>query len=166
VDLQKAYDQYNTANVDLTPYNLNITANLQIINTLSVQLRNANAQLTADTQAAADTDVLIISLEKQLAEARKNKEALQVRILFGSSQIQSTQQKIDLSSADNVNLNNQINTINTNKASLQATYQSLETQAQSTRTAITAVQTQQNQYTSQINQLKKQLTQASHNLDS
>lgn len=124
-DLQRAYDAFNAANVDLTPYNLNVTANLNSINNLSSTLRNTNAQQAADNQSLIDTDALIASLEKQLLEARNNRNSLQARILTQSTLITNTQKRIDLINAENVNLNNQITSINTNKATLQATYQSL-----------------------------------------
>ena len=42
--LQVAYNNFNSANVDLTPYNLNVSANLQSINQLSSTLTTTTAQ--------------------------------------------------------------------------------------------------------------------------
>jgi len=164
-DLQKAYDQYNAANVDLTPYNLNISSNLQSVNNLTGQLKSTNGQIAADNQSLSDTESLIASLEQQLATAKQNKVALQARILQESAFALTTQQRIDFLNADNVNLNNQINSINNNKAILQNNYQSLETQAQNIKNTISAYQALQAQYTSQISILKTQVQQASLNLD-
>jgi hypothetical protein len=87
VTLQSSYDSYNSANVDLTPYNLNISANLQSINQLSSNLTNTTAQLKSDNQSLSDTQALIANLQAQLATAQKNKDSLIARILIESSSI-------------------------------------------------------------------------------
>ena len=46
--LQVAYNSFNDANVDLTPFNLNITANLQSVKNLTAQRQKTEAQKTAD----------------------------------------------------------------------------------------------------------------------
>lgn len=72
-NLQIAYNAYNAQNIDLTPYNLNITANLQSISTLTSQRNSTSAQLVLDQGALKDTESLIASLEAQLAAAKGNK---------------------------------------------------------------------------------------------
>jgi septal ring factor EnvC (AmiA/AmiB activator) len=61
---------------------------------------------------------LILSLQKKLADAEKNRDLLSSRILQQSNNVSSITQKIDMLNADNVRLNNQINAINTNKTAL------------------------------------------------
>lgn len=61
-NLQIAYNAYNAQNVDLTPYNLNITANLQSISTLSSERNSSSAQLALDQNSLKDTEALIASL--------------------------------------------------------------------------------------------------------
>lgn len=61
-NLQIAYNAYNAQNVDLTPYNLNITANLQSISTLSSERNSSTAQLALDQNSLKDTEALIASL--------------------------------------------------------------------------------------------------------
>jgi predicted nucleic acid-binding Zn-ribbon protein len=163
--LQTAYNNYNAANVDLTPYNLNITANLQSVSQLTATLTATTAQLKSDNQSLANTETLITSLQQQLATAQANKASLQARILTESSTIAQTQSNIDFLNADNVKLNNQINAINANKDTLQSYYQSQETQAQNLKNTISSYQAQQAQYTSQIAILKTQLQQATLNTD-
>lgn len=164
-NLQIAYNNYNGANVDLTPYNLNVSANLQSINQLSNTLSTTTAQQKADNQSLSDTEALIANLQAQLLAAQKNKDALSARILLQANTITQTKTKIDLLNADNVNLNNQIAQINTNKNNLQSNYQSLEANAQDLKNTIAAYQAQQSQYSSQITILKNQIQQATLNLD-
>lgn len=105
---QQAYDKFNAANVDLTPYNLNITINLQNINKLTLNLENTRNQIKSDGIALADTDALIESLLKQLETARNNKKTLEGRILTQKAQETNLKAAIDAYNADNVRLNNQI----------------------------------------------------------
>ncbi len=163
--LNNAYNEYNKANIDLTPYNLNISANLQSVSKLTNTLTTTTAQLKADNQSLANTETLIASLQQQLATAQANKVTLQARILTQANTITDTQKSIDFLNADNVNLNNQINAIKTNKDVLQSNYQSLEAQAQDIKNTIASYQAQQAQYTSQISVLKAQLQQANLNTD-
>lgn len=86
-NLQIAYNAYNAQNVDLTPFNLNITANLQMISNLTSQRNSSSAQLVLDKEALKDTEALIASLVLQLAQARSNKDTLSARILSGTSGI-------------------------------------------------------------------------------
>lgn len=163
--LQVAYNAYNKGNVDLTPYNLNLTVNLQSINNLTNQRAEANSRLDSDKKALSDTQTLIASLQKQLAEAEKNKELLSGRILQQTNNLTNITQRIDLLNADNVRLNNQIKEINNNKTTLEASYQSLETQAENVKSTINAYQAQQSQYQAQINTLNNQIQQINPNLD-
>ena len=71
--LQLAYNAYNNANVDLTPFNLNITINMQSINNLTQQKSKTKKQIVSDEKSLDDTNTLIASLEQQLAAARANK---------------------------------------------------------------------------------------------
>ena len=164
-NLQNAYNLFNAGNVDLTPYNLNISANLQSISKLTNTLTTTTAQLRADNQSLANTETLIASLEQQLATARSNRVTLQARILQQSQTLTDTQKNIDFLNADNVKLNNQINAIIANRDILQSGYQSLEAQAQDLRSTIASYQAQQAQYTSQISVLRSQLQQATLNTD-
>ena len=75
-ELQVSYNFFNNGNIDLTPFNLNITVNIQSIKTLSVQLEESKAQTVIDVQALGDTNILIASLEAQLTEAKANKAKL------------------------------------------------------------------------------------------
>lgn len=127
--LQVAYNEYNKGNIDITPYNLNISANLQSVSKLTNTLTTTTAQLKADNQSLANTDTLIASLQQQLATAQANKVTLQARILTQANTISDTQKTIDFINADNVNLNNQINAIKANRDVLQSNAQSLEFQA-------------------------------------
>lgn len=43
--LQIAYNAYNVANIDITPFNLNITANLQILGNITSQRTSTNRQI-------------------------------------------------------------------------------------------------------------------------
>ena len=165
IRLQQAYDAFNAVNVDLTPYNLNVTANLQSVSKLSDNITKTTAQLKADNQSLSDTNALIETLKAQLIAAENNKVTLQARILLQSNQVTDAKNKVDLLNADNVRLNNQVNAINENKGLLQNNYQSLETNAQNIKNTIAAYQAQQAQYTSQITLLKNQIQQASLNLD-
>lgn len=124
-NLQLAYNAYNKGNIDLTPYNLNITANLQSINNLTNQKTEANSQLNADKRSLNDTLTLITSLEQQLAAAKNNRDALSARILLQNTNVSSITQQIDLLNADNIRLNNQINLITSNKTTLEASYEAL-----------------------------------------
>lgn len=125
IKLQQAYDAYNAVNVDLTPYNLNVTANLQSVSKLSDNITRTTAQLKADNQSLSDTNALIETLKAQLIAAENNKVTLQARILLQSNQVTDAKNKVDLLNADNVRLNNQVNAINENKGLLQNNYQSL-----------------------------------------
>lgn len=87
IKLQQAYDAYNAVNVDLTPYNLNITANLQSVSKLSDNITKTTSQLKADNQSLNDTNALIETLKAQLAAAESNKVTLQARILLQSNQV-------------------------------------------------------------------------------
>ena len=104
--LQAAYNAFNKANVDLTPFNLNITANIQSIKNLTSQRKQTKAQLQIDEQSLKDTISLIESLEKQLAAARGNKEKLEGRILVHNANIATFTSQIDLLNANNVAINN------------------------------------------------------------
>lgn len=124
-NLQLAYNAYNAGNVDLTPYNLNITANLQSIANLTGQRDATNAQINADNRSLNDTLTLINSLNAQLAAAINNKNLLTARILAENNGISQITSQIDSLNANNVQLNNQINAINQNKTTLQANYKAL-----------------------------------------
>jgi uncharacterized phage infection (PIP) family protein YhgE len=163
--LNNAYNEYNKGNIELTPYTLNITANLQSVSKLTNTLTTTTAQLKADNQSLANTETLIASLQQQLANAQANKVTLQARILTEANTISDTQKTIDYLNADNVNLNNQINAINDNKDVLRANFQSLEGQAKEIKNTIASYQAQQAQYISQISILKAQLQQANLNTD-
>ena len=107
--LQDAYNAFNAGNVDLTPFNLNITANIQSITNLTGQRDKTRTQLGLDKKSLADTESLIRSLEKQLAAARQNKQKLEARILVHNANIATFTSQIDLLNANNVALNNKIN---------------------------------------------------------
>jgi len=124
-NLQLAYNAYNNGNIDLTPFNLNITANIQSIANLTNQKTEVTGQLASDKRSLNDTLTLITSLQQQLAAAQNNRDLLSARILVETTNITSITQQIDYLNADNVKLNNQINLINSNKTTLQASYQSL-----------------------------------------
>ena len=136
--LHLAYNAYNNGNVDLTPFNLNITANLQSIKKLSSDLDLTNKRIKVDKESLEDTNALIASLEAQLLAARNNKAELEERIIVQTATAQSLSQKIDLLNANNVALNNEINRINTNKATLQANAHAFETQAEGIKNTIRA----------------------------
>jgi predicted nucleic acid-binding Zn-ribbon protein len=163
--LQLAYNAFNNGNIDLTPYNLNITANLQSIGNLTAQKAEASSNLNSDRKSLNDTLTLIASLQQQLAAANNNKDLLSARILQQTSNVTNITQAIDLLNADNVRLNNQINLINSNKTTLEAQYKALETQAENVKSTITAYRAQQNQYQAQITALNAQIAQISNNLD-
>lgn len=164
-NLQIAYNAFNNGNVDLTPYNLNITANLQSINNLTNQKAEASNLLSNDKKSLNDTLTLITSLQQQLAAALNNKDLLSARILQQSNNISTITDQIDFLNADNVKLNNQINLINSNKTTLEASYRALETQAENVKSTITAYKAQQNQYEAQITTLNAQINQINANLD-
>ena len=163
--LQIAYNEFNAANVDLTPFNLNITANLQSIKNLTGQLETTTINLKRDQEALVDTNTLIASLEKQLADARENKNKLEARILIGINNSSNLKSRIDLLNANNVALNNEINNINSRKVTLQANYQALETRAEGIRNTINARRSQEQKYNVQIDTLNKQIGELTGNLD-
>ena len=164
--LQIAYNAFNNGNVDLTPFNLNITANLQSIKNLTNQRQNTKAQIVSDKQSLSDTEALIASLEKQLAAARDNKNKLEARILLQTNRVTTLTEQIDLLNANNVALNNQINNINGNKANLQAEAHALETRAEGIKATINSRQAQQNQYQTQIDAFNRQILTLSSGLNS
>jgi hypothetical protein len=90
-NLNKAYDDYNARNIDITPYTLNISINIQSINTLSGQLTTINNQIKADNQSLSDTNALIINLQNQLNAALQNKNNLELRILQSVTNSSNTQ---------------------------------------------------------------------------
>ena len=108
-NLQIAYNAYNAGNIDLTPYNLNLTANLQSIANLTQQREMSIKQTAADNQSLTDTNILIDSLEGQLAAAKKNRDTLAARILVQTSTTSTLTQNVDFLNADNVRLNNRLN---------------------------------------------------------
>jgi chromosome segregation ATPase len=110
--LQQAYNAYNSKNIDLTPFNLNITANLQSIKNLTAQREIITKQSTIDEQALGDTNTLIASLEQQLAAAKNSKAALEARILVQTSNLTTITKQIDQLNSINVGLNTQINSVN------------------------------------------------------
>jgi chromosome segregation ATPase len=105
-NLQVAYNAYNAGNIDLTSYNLNITANIQSINNLTSQKQATVSQLASDNQSLNATNTLIASLQQQLAAAQQNKNVLSARILQETGNVTVFTQQIDFLNAQNVNLNN------------------------------------------------------------
>lgn len=73
--------------------------------------------------------------------------------------------KIDSLNAKNVALNNEINAINNNKATLMANYQAIETRAEGLRNTIKAYTSQKDKYLAQIQTLEAQVLQINGNLD-
>ena len=163
--LQDAYNAFNAGNVDLTPFNLNITANIQSITNLTGQRDKTKTQLGLDKKSLADTESLIRSLEKQLAAARQNKQKLEARILVHNANIATFTSQIDLLNANNVALNNKINSINANRVQLQANAHLYETKAENIKSTINARQAQQSRYQAQIDTLNAQILQINGNLN-
>jgi len=165
IRLQQAYDSFNVANVDLTPFNLNITANLKTVDTLSKNLKDSRGQLVADEGSLDDTNALIVTLTNQLKAAEANRVLFLGRIAGHKDRISKTTAQIDLVNAENVALNNQIAAIVSNKDLLQVNAQALETQAQNLKNTISSYQAQEAQLTGQIAVLRQQANQLSGNLD-
>ena len=165
VRLQQAYDAYNAANIDLTPFNLNISANLQTIQRLSTLLKETEAQLGRDEISLADVIALIATLEEQLRKAISDRDGLQARILAQQARIAATQAQIDVVNAENVGLNNQIALISQEKDTLLVNAQSLEAQAQNLKNTIASYEAQQSQYNSRIVVFRTQIRDIQNNAD-